>query len=105
LIEHSFIKNAIRVMQVAVDGGALTISVEHSSTTQEETTAEAEKDKKQGRVVHRQERILEYDNRIIRMPDSADMEKVGAQANDGVLTITIPKKQNEILKRRTIAVA
>jgi HSP20 family molecular chaperone IbpA len=92
-------------MQVAVDGDALTISVERLSTTQEETNAEAENDKKQGRVVHRQERTLEYDNRIIRMPDSAGMEKVGAQANDGVLTITIPKKQNEVLKRRNIAIA
>jgi HSP20 family molecular chaperone IbpA len=91
-------------MQVAVDGDALTISVEHSSTNEESIT-ESEQDRKPGRVLHRQERILEYDNRVIRMPDSADMEKVDAQSNDGVLTVNIPKKHHAVAKRRTIPVA
>lgn len=109
-------KNDIRV---SVDGDALTLSVEHTSTTEEtitdgpesESAGEGEaaavegKVEKSSRVLHRQERTFEYDNRVVRMPDSADMEQVDAQCADGVLTVTIPKKSHAVAKRRTVPVA
>ena len=108
-----------RDIRVSVDGDALTLSVEHSAATDGATTdggesagegaepaaAEGTVEKTSGRVLHRQERTFEYDNRVIRMPDSADMEQVDAQCADGVLTVTIPKKDHAVAKRRTVPVA
>jgi HSP20 family molecular chaperone IbpA len=90
-----------------VDGDALTISVENSCTHEEsnpDPSAAEKTDEKETRVLHRQERIHEYDNRVIRMPDSADLERVEAQSTDGVLTVIIPKKDSSLTNRRTIPV-
>jgi len=42
---------------------------------------------------HRQERAFGAFSRIIELPEHVDAEKVAAQFKDGVLTITMPKKE------------
>ena len=53
--------------------------------------------------MHRRERASSFAPRSIRLPDSVDMSQVQADIQDGVLTITIPKKSQKE-KQRTIKV-
>jgi hypothetical protein len=101
-------------VQLSVVGDALTISVEEPSksvdaSNGEETSSEPseepkKEDEKRSRVLRRQERTVDYDDRVIRMPKSADMERIDAQSINGVLMISIPKKDDAVTKRRTITI-
>jgi HSP20 family protein len=58
---------------------------------------------KKGEGYHRIERGYGTFVRCFSLPDSVDPEKVKAACKDGVLTVTLPKK--EIAKPRTIKIA
>ncbi|GAB4820961.1 hypothetical protein N2152v2_008007 [Parachlorella kessleri] len=57
--------------------------------------AEREKeDTEEAGIFHRAERVSTFRNRNLRMPDDCDLQaQVTAKYEDGVLTITIPKKE------------
>jgi len=54
---------------------------------------------------HRLERATTFEVRTIRMPDSANMEKVSAKMEDGVLKVHILKKDQPETKSRRITIA
>lgn len=57
---------------------------------------------KQGKGYHRIERSYGTFARYFAMPDTVDAEKISAEYKNGVLTVTLPKK--EIAKPRTVKV-
>src|SRR4051794_4360683 len=57
---------------------------------------------KNGRGYHRMERVYGAFARSFALPDTVDTEKVTADYKDGVLTITIPKK--EVAKPRSVKI-
>lgn len=57
---------------------------------------------KPGHTYYAYERSFGSFARSFTLPDSADTEKCNASLNDGVLTVTVPKKANE--QPKTIAV-
>jgi hypothetical protein len=57
------------------------------------------------RTVHRRERGGEFAERTLRMPDSANLDAVNAELVEGVLTVTVPKRDEAVTKRRQVPVA
>lgn len=53
-------------------------------------------------VVHHSERYMGCYQRIIRLPETCDEEKINAKLVDGVLTVTIPKVEPKPRKQITI---
>lgn len=74
------------------EGDVLNLSVKKQDAKQQE-----------GVRVHRQERVSTFAPRSIRLPESCDLSKIEADAENGVLEIIIPKKQASP-KQRTIKV-
>jgi HSP20 family protein len=72
-------------VNVEVSHGVLKITAEHN----EERKDEGEKD---GWKYHRMERSSGSLHRSIKLPASADVDRVTASADNGVLTINIAKK-------------
>jgi HSP20 family protein len=73
-------------INLSVDGDVLTISVDADSTKEDEKEQD-------GVRVHRLERSSTFVRRAIRLPDSADLENIDANYENGVLKISIPKKE------------
>ena len=75
----------------------------------EDTSAKAAETKAaaggKNRKVHRHERGARFAERTLRMPDSADMSKVSAELELGVLTVSVPKKEEAVTQRRQVPVA
>lgn len=67
-----------------------------------ETCQKEEKDETKG-TIHRQERYFGCYQRLIKLSDNCDSEKINAKLDDGVLTLTIPK--TEAKKRQEISVS
>lgn len=84
-------------LKVQVDGDVLTLSVEQSEGKEE--TKE-----KEGVRYHRRERSSNFARRSIRMPETADLGKIHARYQDGVLLLNIQKRENLPPKQRTIAI-
>ncbi len=60
---------------------------------------ERKQDETDGVSYHRQERGVGTFSRVVHLPTAVDVEKVAANLNAGVLTITLPKAQ-EVLPRK-----
>lgn len=71
-----------KAIKVNVDKGLLTISGERP---------QAEQDEKTGRL--RQERAFGSFHRAFKLPETADESQIAAEYKNGVLTITLPKKE------------
>jgi HSP20 family protein len=78
-------------VNIEVENGTLSIS---GSRTVENEEAKG--------GYHRQERSFGTFRRAFVLPETVDIEKVGAEYSDGVLTVTLPKK--ELAKPRTIKI-
>jgi HSP20 family protein len=81
-------------VKVRIENGSLVLSGERKFEAED-------KDKKTG--YHRLERSYGSFKRIFQLPETVDAEKVSAAYEDGVLRITLAKK--EIAKPRTIDIA
>jgi Hsp20/alpha crystallin family len=112
-------------MQVDVDGDALTLSVVTPSkndapaaiTPGSDSAAAGDKPDaaadtgataaaaEQKCTVHRRERGAAFAERTLRMPESADMERVSAELDLGVLTVSVPKRDDAVTKRRQVPIA
>jgi HSP20 family protein len=44
-------------------------------------------------------------SRAFNLPKNIDFEKIEAKNENGILSVTIPKKEEEIKKNRTIAIS
>lgn len=77
------------------------IKLEHGTLTLSGSREFKKQDDKGG--YHRIERSYGSFHRAFSLPDTVDAEKVAASFDNGVLTITLPKK--EVAKPRTIKVA
>ena len=53
-------------------------------------------------VVHHSERFIGCYQRIIRLPETCDEEKIAARLDNGVLTVSIPKVEPKPRKQITI---
>lgn len=85
-------------IKVTVDKDVLRINVESSSEKSEEKEEE-------GRKWHRYERSSQFVGRALRMPEGADLDKIRARYENGVLMLDVPKKEmkkEEQTKRITI---
>lgn len=75
-------------LKLSVDGDVLTIAVDKRE--------EKEDDKEEGGVkVHRRERSTRFIRRQLRLPDNADLGKVNAKYDGGVLRVEVPKKAQQ----------
>lgn len=81
-------------INVEVNGNILRISGEHKE--------EKEEKKEKGRTWHRMERRVGSFARTITLPDDVREDKVTAECQDGVLTISLPK--SEAAKTQTVKV-
>eukprot|EP00887_Chlorella_sp_A99_P007407 scaffold2.g7407.t1 len=103
-VEKSDIKVTGKCRQLAaarqplLDKDILRIKVD-KSTEKEEKKEEA------GRKWHRYERSSTFVGRALRMPESADMEKVRAKYENGMLVLDIPKKPEAKAEAKRIDVA
>lgn len=60
---------------------------------------------REGITWHRVERSSSFNSRALRFPDAADLSKVNANVENGVLRVTISKRPEAQVKRKTIQVA
>jgi len=60
---------------------------------------------KEGEVYHRQERTYGHFSRTVRLPFSVDAGKVDASYKKGILTIVLPRAEEEKPKKITIKAA
>ena len=85
-----------------VDPKELDISVEDSVLTISGEKKEEHEEKKEN--YHRIERSYGSFSRAIKLPPSADADSIKAASKDGVLTLTIPKREEEKKKKLKIDV-
>lgn len=78
-------------IEVSMEGGVLTIRGERSLENRE-----------QGKEYKRVERVYGVFYRRFSLPDTADAEKVAATGKNGVLQITIPKREVAHARRITV---
>eukprot|EP00892_Ulva_mutabilis_P011937 jgi/Ulvmu1/9115/UM005_0210.1 len=80
-----------------MENDVLVLSVDKSEKKDEEK-------EEKGVTWHHTERSHIFMKRSLRMPETADMEKASAAYNNGVLSVTIPKKDIKSAKKKlTIA--
>jgi HSP20 family protein len=84
-------------IKVNVNADVLTISVE-------KTAGKEETKEEKGVKYHRQERSSTFASRSIRMPETADLGKIGARYQDGVLLLSVPKQADTAAKHRQIQI-
>lgn len=80
-------------IQVTIDGGTLSISAE----------VRQEKEEKEGDQVLRAERYFGKVTRSLQLPHEVDEGAAAARFTDGVLELTLPKRQGISSKRLTIS--
>jgi HSP20 family protein len=73
-------------IRLDVDNDVLTLSVE----TKQEATEEKEE---QGIKFHHTERSRSFMKRSLRLPETADMDNIKAGYENGVLRVTVPKRE------------
>jgi HSP20 family protein len=84
-------------VKVELDGNTLHISAGKSTAVNDDKTDE------RGWRYHRVERTSTFGHRSLRLPPQADLSKISAHVENGVLDVCIPKKQpTEQEKTRTI---
>ena len=85
-------------VQLSVEGDTVTLSVE--------SKAEKTEDKEEGGVKwHRVERSSQFQRRALRLPETADLDKVSATMENGILSVDIPKKAVHEPAAKRIAIA
>jgi HSP20 family protein len=82
-------------VHLSVDGDLLNLSIDNE-------TAQERDEHVQGYKIHRSERSTSFARRVIRLPDSADTERITAHVEHGVLGVDIPKKHTAHQRRRQI---
>jgi HSP20 family protein len=88
-------------VQVTVDGNRLTIKAEHAGSAEERSGEDTERGWKWHRVERRSGALY----RSFRMPTNADLERVSARSENGVLTVLVPKKMDVPGEaRKTVAI-
>lgn len=85
-------------MQIDTSENVLTLEVKHS---EEKETGGGDNE---GDKMHCIERSSYFQKRSMRLPLSADLSKTEATYENGVLSVTIPHREEEALKSRRIAV-
>ncbi|CAK9015276.1 Heat shock protein 16 (16 kDa heat shock protein), partial [Durusdinium trenchii] len=83
-------------IHVTCEDGVLTIAADHK-----EEKSGGDEDAH----THWQERFVGHASRSIKLPDYVDTDKIAAKQENGVLTLTIPKKAEETPKSKKIAIA
>lgn len=78
-------------INVTTEGDVLSLSVESKKESKEE-----DKSKK----YHRYERTHTFVSRSVRLPQTADLSKVQATYENGVLNLQIPKQEEKSSSRR-----
>ncbi|UKJ06271.1 Hsp20/alpha crystallin family protein [Solitalea lacus] len=79
---------------IDLEKNTLTVSVEKENESKEE-----------GKNYHRREFSYTSFKRSFNLPETVDVEKIGAEYKDGVLSLTIPKKEEAQLKAKQIKVS
>jgi HSP20 family protein len=95
-----------KALQITVDKGLLVISGERATdaTTRADGNGQ-EQNKGQGQggqVVYAQERFAGSFRRVVSLPDDADPAKVDARLRDGVLHITVAKRESSRPRQITV---
>ena len=80
-------------IKVTVRNGILEITGERKSRTENKTATR-----------HRVERIYGTFRRIFNLPEDVEEEKIKAECQDGVLTVTLPKSSHSTATQRTISI-
>eukprot|EP00891_Asterochloris_glomerata_P007444 jgi/Astpho2/7444/Aster-02023 len=84
-------------IKVNVDGHALTLSVQQQNAS--------DKEEETGGVKwHCMERSSQFIQRVIPLPDSADVKDIKAKYSDGVLHLDIGKKSEEAQRVQSITI-
>ncbi len=83
-------------VKVAVDKKILTLSGKKISAFEKTTEKSSEGGKQETISAHTTERRFGEFSRSFTLPDSVDAKKLVAKFNDGVLTLEIPKKEEDI---------
>jgi HSP20 family protein len=85
-------------IQLEAEGQILRISVCEDKQEEKEET-------RSGITWHRVERSCNFNSRALRFPDAADLSKVQANVENGVLRVCIAKRPETQQQRKAIAVA
>lgn len=80
-------------VSVKVSNGTLTISGEKSEDAQREED-----------TYHLRERRWGSFQRVLRLPDDVDRDRIEARCEKGVLTVTLPKSEAALASERTVEV-
>jgi HSP20 family protein len=75
-------------ISVSVDNNILTVKVDSKNEKSEEREEEGVK-------FHRQERHSTFVQRSLRMPENAQLDDIKAKYDNGVLSLSMPKKQTD----------
>jgi HSP20 family protein len=78
-------------IQIDVDKDLVTLSV--APKKEDEKPKKGEKKKGSDITWHHTERSRSFVKRSLRLPENADTENISASYNNGVLTLSIPKKE------------
>ncbi|MBQ9494168.1 MAG: Hsp20/alpha crystallin family protein [Treponema sp.] len=89
-------------VNVELDHNVLTISSHHEESTEEKSDKKAKKDA--GKYLIRERRVSEFTRRFT-LPDDVNGEHVAASFKNGVLTVSIPRKELAAPKRIAITAA
>ncbi|MBP3709590.1 MAG: Hsp20/alpha crystallin family protein [Treponema sp.] len=89
-------------VNVELDHNVLTISSHHEESTEEKTDKAAEKDA--GKYLIRERHVSKFTRRFT-LPDDVNSEHVSASFKNGVLTVSIPRKEIAAPKRIAITAA
>ena len=100
-------------IELEVDGDTISLAVREESKSESPASTDASTDSgapeatdgSKGTTVHRMERSTSFVKRTVRLPEAADMDQISASFKDGVLALTVPKKENAVARRRTIDIA
>jgi len=83
-------------VKVAVDKKILTLSGKKTSVFEKSADKISEEGKKETISAHTTERRFGEFSRSFTLPDSVDAKKLVANFSDGVLTLQIPKKEEDV---------
>lgn len=84
-------------IKIDVDDDVLTLSVKQDKDKEEDQDTTE-------RSYMRMERSSKFSPRSIRVPEAANADEIQAKHSNGVIVITIPKKEDIIAKKRSISI-
>ena len=80
-------------IKIDVDDTVMSISVDQKHEQSEQKTTD-------GVQWHHSERARSFVKRSLRMPETADMENITAEYADGVLHVSVPKREVPVKVKR-----